>query len=156
MNNINWTQIIVAIVAVYGAILSTITFLYNQKEKIRNLNVVFSNGSIINSSDLGDIMLFITVLNSGSKSAIINVPRIILPDRKTIVFPNPQSNIRFPYKLEEGSKCMIWTDMKGLAKQLCANGYKGKIKLMADVEDGTEKKYVTKKAWRLNIDEWAK
>jgi len=96
-------------------------------------------------------MLFITISNPGNRDVTINVPTILLPDRKTVVFPNPQSNVNFPYKLEEGTECKLWTEMKDLAMQLKENGYCGTIKLRAKVEDGAGQIYKSK-AWEMDLD----
>lgn len=154
MNEIPWTQIVTAVIAIYGAIFSTITFFQNRKDKKKNLKIKFSNGFLTYDVGLSELMLFITVYNIGGKSLLINSPRIVLSDGKSFVFPNPQSDVKFPHKLEEGAKCEVWTEMKALAKELYKNGYKGKIRLMADVSDGTDKKYKTKKAWIFNVDMW--
>lgn len=153
--NVSWTQIVTAIVAVYGAIMSTVTFVVNRRDKKRKLEVKFSNGSLTYGNKLSELMLFINVSNPGNRAVKINVPRIILPDGKTIVFPNPQSDVKFPHLLEEGRKCMVWAEMKYLAKQLKDAGYSGVINLKADVEAETGKRYTSQKTWKLDIEEWA-
>jgi len=155
MEIITWRQIITAVVAVYGAIMATVTFLLRRKEKQRHLKVKFSNGFTPFGQNLGELMLIIEVSNPGYRDVTINVPRIILPDRKSVVFPNPQSDVHFPHKLEEGTKCMVWTEMKELAQNLERNGYTGIIKINADVDDGSGRRYKSMKPWKLNIDKWS-
>ena len=153
---ITWPQIITAIVAVYGAIMATITFFSKRKEKQRRLTVSFSNGFLPSfGAGIGELMLFIEISNPGNRSVVINVPRIILPDGKTVVFPSPKSsNVQFPYKLEEGTNRMVWTEMRDLASQLKENGYQGIVKLKADVKDGAGQKYESKKYWGIDIDKY--
>ena len=75
MDKISWTQIITAIVAVYGAILSTVTFYMNRKEKIRTLKVSFSNGFLtFDNGSISEGMLFINVANPGFKKVVVNIP----------------------------------------------------------------------------------
>ena len=155
MDIITIGEIIVAIVAVYGAIISTITFISRRKEKQRRLEVKLSNGFIMYNYGPGEFMLFIEVLNPGFMDVVINVPSLILPDGKTIVFPNPQSNVNFPFKLQEGMNCKTWTEMKDLAKNLKENGYSGNIKIYAKVEDGAGNIHKSKKPWQLDIDNWS-
>ena len=152
MDIITWDKIIIAIVAIYGAIMSTITFFSKHKEKQRQLKVSFSNGFTPYGDNLGGLMLIITVSNPGFRDVTINVPRLILSDKKTVVFPNPQSDVRFPHKLEEGTKCIVWTEMKELAQNLKRNGYNGVIKIDADVEDGAGQTYKSEKPWELDVD----
>jgi len=153
MENITWPQAITAIVAIYGAIMATVTFFSRRKEKQRRLTVSFSWGWLGHNTTADKPMLFIEVSNPGNRSVTINVPRIILPDGKTLVFPDPQSDVHFPHKLEEGTKCRIWTEIKKLIEQLRSNGYQGVVKLNADVEDGAGQKYKSKKPFEIDIDE---
>jgi len=150
INNFYW--IIPLIVG--GIIVPFIIFLLNHKEKQKNLIVSFSNCVLTYSWGISELMLFITVSNPSNKIVTINIPRILLPDGKTVVFPNPQSDVTFPFKLEERTNCKVWTEMRGLALLLKNNGYKGKINLKADVQDGVGNIYKSKKSWKLNIDEW--
>jgi hypothetical protein len=153
MENVNWSQILTAIVAIYGAILSTMIFTSRRREKQRRLKVNFSNGFLTYAHNLSKAMLFITISNPGNRDVTINVPSISLPDGKPLVFPNPQSNVSFPYKLEEGTECKIWTEIKDLARQLKENWYYGIIRLKAKVEDGSGQIYKSKD-WKINLDNW--
>jgi len=153
MENIDWSQIVTAIVAIYGAILSTVIFTSRRKEKQRRLKVSFSSGFLTYAHDLSEAMLFITISNPGNRDVTVNLPSILLPDRKTVVFPNPQSNVNFPHKLKEGTECKLWTEIKDLAVQLKENGYHDIVKLMAKVEDGTGQIYKSK-AWKIDLDKW--
>jgi hypothetical protein len=155
MDIINWDRIVIAIVAAYGAIMSTITFILRRKEKQRQIKVSLSNGVFPIGQDPSELMLIIEVSNPGIRDVTINVPSIILPDRRSIVFPNPQSNVQFPYKLEEGTKCLVWSEMKNLAQILKRNGFTGIIKINVEVCNDAGRKYKSKKPWKLNIDEWA-
>ena len=155
MEIITLGQVIVAVVAIYGAVISTITFFSRRNEKQRQLKVRFSNGFTIFGQNFSELMLIIEVSNPGFRDVTINVPSLILPDRKPVVFPNPQSNVRFPYKLEEGTKCMVWTEMKDLAQNLKENGYTGILKIDAEVDDGAGRRYKSRKSWKLNIDKWS-
>jgi hypothetical protein len=153
MENIDWSQILTAIFAIYGAILSTVVFVSRLIEKQRRLKLSFSNGFLTNVYGLSGAMLFISISNPGNRGVTINLPSILLPDRKTLVFPNPQSNVNFPHKLEEGTECKLWTEIKDLAIQLKENGYHDIVKLIAKVEDGTGQIYKSK-AWKIDLNKW--
>lgn len=153
MENIDWSKIITALVAIYGAILSTVIFISRHSEKQRKLNINFSTGFLTYTHDLSEVMLFITISNPGNRDVTITLPSILLPDGKTVVFPNPQSEVNFPHRLKEGTKCRMWTDMKDLATQLKENGYRRTIKIKAQIEDGSGRTYKSK-AWKIDLDNW--
>lgn len=155
MDIIIWDRVIIAIVAVYGAIMSTITFISRSKEKQSQLKVEISNGLIGTAgAGVSEVMLFIEIYNSGYRDVTINVPKIILPNRKIVVFPNPLSDVTFPHRLKEGSSCKVWTELKDLAQNLSEHGYTGIIKINADVYDGAGRRHKSSKPWKLDIDEW--
>ena len=78
----NWqviTIIITSIVAVYGAILSTLNTIASLRDKQQYLSVVLNNGFITYGPDAGPLMLFIEIANVGSKVVTINSINIKLP-----------------------------------------------------------------------------
>lgn len=154
----NWPAIITALVAVYGAILSTYTFVTNRREKQRQLLISFSNGFLTYGVDISPPMLFIEVANPGSRTVTVNIPCIKLPDGKSIVFPNPagMSDVTFPHELKEGKSCRLWIEMKELARELVRLGYSDIVKLEAEVRDSVGQVYRSRKPWLLNLQEWAK
>jgi len=149
-------QIIVAVVAVYGAVFSTITFVSRKKEKKRQLEIKFSNGFLMYGQEPGEFVLFVEVSNPGYRDVTINIPSLILPDKKVVAFIDPyQSDVRFPHKLAEGTNCKVWTEMRDLAQNLKEHGYSGIIEINAKVEDGAGNIYRSRKPWKLNVDEWS-
>jgi len=147
----DWIQIVTIFIALYGAVLSTVIFIVKRKENQRQLAIKISNGFLPILDDVGELLLFIEIYNPGNRTVLIQPPWIVLPDRKTLVFPNPQSNVTFPYMLQEGSNCRIWIEMKVLTNQLKREGYTGKIKIKAGVRDGAGKEYISKKTWKINL-----
>lgn len=156
---LDWSKIILTLVAVYGAVLSTYNLIVSRKEKQRQLSVKMSSGLLTygpNNIPGEEAMLFITVANPGNRTVKINIPRIKLPDNKTVIFPTPQSDVTFPYELTEGDSCRIWIEMKLLAKQLIETGYSGSVKLTAEVDDATGRTYKSKESSKLNLTEWGR
>lgn len=150
--NVIWPTIVTAVVAVYGALLSTYNLYVSLREKRRKVSITFSEGLLTYSSGvLDEVMLFITISNPGFRSVSINAPYIKLPDNKTVVFPDPASNVSFPHELKEGKSCMLWTGRDNLAGMLLQKGYAGQIRLLAEVKDETGEVYSSKKAWIMNL-----
>lgn len=150
MSFLDWSQIITAIVAIYGAILSTYIFVINRLDKRRQLSVSWSRGFRTYGPKMSPEMLFITVTNPGDRTVTINTPRIKLPDDSSIVFPIPLSDVNFPHELKEGKNCRIWVEKTILFSDLIKREYSGIIKLVAEVEDGTGKIYKSKK-FKINL-----
>lgn len=143
---------ITAVVALYGAILSTISIIETRKVKQRKVVVKFSSGFVCGLVDPGPFRIFLTASNPGYRSVTLTQPGIILPDGKTIVFLDLQSNVNFPHELLEGKSCTVWVDANEIAQRLRANGFKGEVKLVAFFRDALDTKYISK-LMKFNIDE---
>ena len=98
----------------------------------------------------------VTVSNPGHKAVIINTPKITFPGRDFQVFmPHPQSTVRFPHRLEEGTKCEVWMDLRELANELSKRGCRGKTQLRAEVGSHAGDSYKSK-VFILDVDGWLK
>jgi hypothetical protein len=84
-----WTTIVTALVAVYGAGLSTYTFYLNKKQTQRHLTITFSQGFRTFGARTSNIMLFFTIANPGFKPVVVNDPHLKLPDGSSIYFFPP-------------------------------------------------------------------
>jgi hypothetical protein len=130
----HWAQIITAIVAVYGAVLSTLNLLNVRKEKKRQLLVKMSYGWLTLPRDLSDTKFLIEVANPGYRPVTIQPPYS-----------------RFRHELLEGKSCSSWIEEAAVKRSLKEKGYSGKVKLRAEVDDQTGKKYRAKKALKYDL-----
>ena len=154
MKGIYWTQIVTALVAVYGAIMSTITFLSNRKDKQCKLTIKISDEN--KRPIRGQVfMIVVTVFNSGNRDITIDSPKILFPNGKSIGFPDYDSDENFPHRLVEGTKCTIWVGKERIANYLEEKGFKGIVKFFVEIEDGKGRKYRSKDFWKINTAEWA-
>lgn len=154
---INWPVISIIgnfLFGFYSIGLTLYTVIKSNKEKKRQLSVNVSMGWLpkFHSGELGPDLLLITVTNPGSRKVTVNVPYLELPDGRSIVTPIPLSNVRFPYKLEEGDNCVIWIKMNEIKSTLLKKGYSGVVKLKGKVSDGTGKTYKSKKGRDFNVN----
>ncbi len=150
----DWSIIVTAVVAIYGAILSTYTLIQNRQEKQRRVSVKLSNGFLHYGNDgLSPAMLLLEATNPGDRTVILNTAGLSLPDGKTVAFLNPQSNVSFPHSLAEGNSCIVWTPLKELARQLRQEGYSGKVKLVGFFRDQLGRLYKSK-AFIFDIEGW--
>jgi len=152
-NQITSTEIITAIVAVYGAVLSTIIFIKEQNKHKRYVTIKMSSGFLTYGNDLSDPMLIFEIANPGQKAVTLVGPRIILPDKKNMFFPYIESSMKFPATLEEGKSIQAWIKISDLKSELIRSGYKEKVKLRCCIQDQPGKNYYCKKSLNLDLKE---
>jgi len=150
------SAIITAIVAIYGAALSTYIFITNLRQRRRQLTVTLTKGFRTSAQGLSPPMFIITVANPGNRAVSIDTPYIELPDRATLVWLEPLSDVRFPYELEEGKNCHVWAEIEEVTGELVKKGHSGTVKLTAKVRDRTGKIYSSRKPLTLDLDEESK
>ena len=145
------TALVALLIALYGAVLSTYTLVSSRRDKRRQVKVELSTGFLATGPDLSAAMLFIGISNPGHITVTLNIPGIQLPNRETLVFPDPPSDVRFPHELAPGKGCRVWTPLADLAERLKEKGFSGKVKLVGFCTDavGTTCKG---KSWKLNVD----
>lgn len=151
----DWTNIITAAVALYGAVLSTYMLVSNTREKRRHVKVEIANGFLPRGPELGPPMLLICLTNPGYRSVTIQCPALRLPTGASMVFLEPQSDVRFPHELAEGKNCTVWMEMTSIAQQLVERGITGTVGLVAECSDAVGTTYKSK-AWPFNASEWLK
>ncbi len=148
------TDILVVIVAVYGAILSTYNFLIKFKERISKIKVKLGISLITHTQgNISDAQINISLHNHTTKPVVLNQPELFLPDGRKLILMNLQSESRFPNILEPGHSINSWNDLKSTAQSLKDEGFEGVIKIQAVVKDKLDKKYKSKKM-KLNLNEW--
>jgi len=131
----DWATIVTAVVAIYGAVLSTYALLSKRREKQRQVKVSLSMGLMALPSGECPAVVLIEASNPGDRAVTLTNPGILLPNRSTVVWPRPQSHVQFPYDLPEGKRCTAWTEAGGLAQLLTEHGFSGKIKLVGVSKD---------------------
>ena len=150
-----WTDIAVAIVAIYGAELSTYNLIIKLKERFNTIKVDINVGFLSGSTGVSDTNLIISANNHSSKRVTLQPPYIDLPDNKKMLLMNYQSNITFPYELKPRNNCKVWNNLKRTAQSLKEEGYEGTIKIKGVYKDAIGNKYKSK-ALKLNLEEWSK
>ncbi len=149
------TDVIIAGVALYGAILSTYTLIQNKKEKQRHLKVhiterypLFKQGQVLKPDGI-----IIQMKNPGYKKVTVVDSQIMLSKDQILIFPSPIGNISFPYEIDEGKECVVNIELQKVISGASKLGYSGDVKLRAKVIDGAGDIYISKKALKLNLDE---
>jgi len=166
------SEIVILLIALYGAILSTLVFVFNVKTRVK---VTISYGISTGGQFQDQWYYHIQAVNRGNTTTTLKTPYIFLP--KSRQFPkglkvplvNAYTDVdKFPYVLYPGRSCTVWTGAKKLARTLTYKDertyigpdrpasndtiYKGKIKIRGVYEDTTGKTYKSKKV-PFDIDE---
>lgn len=150
---LSWSDVLTALVAIYGAVLSTIVFIKEQQKNRRQVNLTLTYGFLTFDHGLSDQMLIFQISNPGYKNVTINGPQLRLHDNKSMIFPFPNSNVKFPYTLEEGKSVHTWIELKELIRGLKANGYNGTVKFKAKISDQTGKDFSTNGWTKLDLNQ---
>lgn len=152
----NWDdlqKIIIAILALYGAFISTYNFLIYRRTNRPNIKVILeyssayiSHGFITSRTHSNRTPeLLVKVVNSGSRPVTVSVPFFRLPKRKgKLLCPNPVSNESFPAELTEGKYLMVFFASSKISKAFQDAGFTGIHTLIAYCNDSVEKTYKSK------------
>jgi hypothetical protein len=146
-------EVLTLLIALYGAGLATFTFLQQAKEKRAHVKVTFTIGLLPWPGREMETVILLTASNPGHKKVILNTPGITLPDKKQLIFFEPNSNVRFPYSLEPEASCVVWYNIKAFAEELTSQGFYGKVNLVAYFTDSVGRKHESKNV-TFNIDNW--
>lgn len=127
----DWIPILTAVVAAYGAGLATYTFVLKRKDNSRKIRVKPSFGFLTTANGLSEHMLCLEAMNPGNRSVIVNVPYLLIPGGKSLIFQKPLTNVTFPFELQEGRNCTVWIPIDNVTSTLSGAGYTGTVKLIA-------------------------
>ena len=139
MKSITITEFLTALVALYGAVLSTVIFFRSRKKDLRRVKIELTTGVLTGLPQAGELMLIFSVSNPGFKDVTVTGPQLQMPDGKNVFFPNIGSNVQFPYTLMEGKSFQAWYPLNQLRSDLINAGYSGKIKVTGVIYDQTNK-----------------
>ena len=142
--DITATEIITALVAVYGALLSTYIALREWKGRSPNIKVNLSMGFYYLGASVSDAQVSLDASNPGEKAVSLSSLGLILPDKTRVAFMEDESHVTFPYKILPESSCKVWWDARGLAHGLRSMGFSGELKLVGFYGDEVGRTYESK------------
>jgi len=149
--NISITELLTGIIAIYGAVLSTVIFTKEQQKSKRQIRINMKFGFLTFTNGISPQMLLIEIINPGLKPVTINGPQLRLPDGRSLIMPIPNSNIKFPYELGEGKSVHTWIEVKDLKDTLLNFGYIEQVKIKAVVMDQTGKEFYSRRLLKFNL-----
>ncbi|QJE74434.1 hypothetical protein HHL28_16355 [Aerophototrophica crusticola] len=154
---LSYKDIILLLLALWGAGLSTFNFLkIIQKEK-RKLDVQFRHPSSMNGAHSGCQHLEVKVINNGHRPVTVNQIYILLPHAKKLLTLNDAIpslvDTKLPAKLEDGASAAKCYTYQSIGQALIHEKIK-KVKIYPACEDSTGKIH-RGKALKVNAEELA-
>lgn len=149
----NRPDLLIAIAAIYGAILSTINFIVKIIEKKRKIKVTISIVKMYDQKGYSPSpdLIQVQAVNYGNKDVNLDCIGFILPNNGQIIPKIPNSNISFPCRLKSGENCAFWEEAKVFAKKIKDKNFSGDIKIKGFFKDPMNKTYKSKNM-KFNID----
>lgn len=143
MANINWTDIVLAVVALYGAGLSTYTFIMERRDKRPSLNLRLSYG-VLQYASGGKLGVIFDVSNTGRQLMTVTSIGLRLPSGHTIYEPSLPGTASLPVELQPGQGQKFWMRPYDVAQTLHQHGYAGVQKVRAVCTDAAGREYFSK------------
>ncbi len=145
LGDITWADILTAMVALYGAVLSTIILVREWKAKRPNIRVEVSEGTVQIPLGLwSDQSIFIEARNRGHKAVTLSMVGFILPDGDRWAIPRPLGYVTFPYELMPEKRCMVRTPAQKLATELESMGFPDRVSLIGYYDDEIGRRHQSK------------
>lgn len=144
-------SVIIAVVALYGAVLSTVNYL-SERASLRVKAVL---GYIADNDGVSDLNLFLRAANTGNRPITINsLGYEAVGYDFDLTERNPISHVSFPYEVMPGKCCEVWGPPERLVEPILRKGVTGKVKIRPVVGDQTGKTH-RGSAFEVNPEEWA-
>lgn len=150
LKHLFWTQIITALVALFGLVISIISLVRQIRSEKPKVKIELS------SDPHEQDMIYVAVKNIG------HIP-ILLSDYFLITPQKPQWHLEQlpiivePIRLEPHKQWREWDyriGLRGLASELNMSGFSGNIKIRVAVKEDLTNNTYKSKPYKLNIEEW--
>ena len=140
----DWTQVAIAVVAAYAAIIATLSLYLGWRGGRRRLKVTLSYG-IYGSpgSWASPTQLVYSAANTGSTSVRVNSVALLLPNGRKLIPTNYQGG-PVPNTILPGHSLDIYEDVSQVEVALRREGLTGKLRVKAAFNDATGKIYRSK------------
>jgi len=107
----NWTDVLTAIVAIYGALLATLTYRRQNRLEQKSLRVSLSNGVFTGDLGLGARVLIIEIVNTGKRPVTVTGAGFQTSQGNSlVVFRDASNAIPFPRELSDSQSVRVYYD----------------------------------------------
>ncbi|MGA2158668.1 MAG: hypothetical protein ABSG90_05580 [Dehalococcoidia bacterium] len=147
---ISWAQIaqiVIAIVALYGAVISTYNLVIARSKGKRKIKVQLSYGyfiagaSVVTYPTYSDLSthLIVGIVNIGFRPVTVKQLHFTLPKHnEKLMVRRPQSHVELPHEFTEGEACTFWIELGDIVGGIYSLGYEKPMKLAISALDTTE------------------
>jgi hypothetical protein len=147
-------EIITFVIAVYGAVLSTVAIYLSVRRDRRSLAVRMATTMPTYGSHIGAPMVQIEVTNTGHRDLVADAPQLrVEGDEMVFALTDGPGLADFPKKLSEGERGSVMIAYRNLALSLQHRGHRGKVTLFATCKDSAQNTYRSK-PWAVDVQEW--
>lgn len=136
----DWGTAVTAAVAVYGAGLSTYTFITQRRDNRPRVKVTLSYGALF-LRDRPQIALMIGVSNPGKHNVTVKSVWLQLPNKHRFFMPRLEGTTQLPCELAVGQGQTFWMWPTIVAGELSKQGMTGDVKLSAGATDANGNEY---------------
>jgi len=138
---IDWKWTVTAIVAAYGAGLSTYKAWADRTRDKRQIRVTISPGYLTHGPNLSGEMLILSASNPGHRPVTLTSVGLQLPDKRTMIIPAQEGTAQLPHELNEGNSVTHWMPTREVAAELRRAGFSRKVRLTAFYLDATDDRH---------------
>lgn len=151
---VDWVNILTAVVAVAGLIFSIYNFYASRKDKKPQVEVKVQVGTVSRVNPIPNTFV-VEAINVGYRTVTFVDVGILLPKKEQIVFRgfSITEPIQTSYVLSEGLNVIVGTAAKEIANVLRAKGYSRYVRVIGFYKDTMGIVYKSK-AFRFNVEEW--
>jgi hypothetical protein len=148
-------SIVVAVVAVYGAILSTLNFRAQRRSRRPAVTVKVSNGMFVWGPRLSELQLMIEAVNTGEVPVMLSSFGFRLRDGRSIALINPTMHTvdHFPHELLPHCGVTVGEDFPVIAETLARANIVGRVRLIGFYTDQEGNEYRAEPC-DFDVSEW--
>jgi hypothetical protein len=153
---VNLQEIITLAIAIYGAVLATLTMVMAIRRDRRSLAVRMKTAMFTYDDRLGPRMLEIEVANTGHRELVVDAPQLKISgdERRSIVLMDAHGLRDFPKRLAQGERAAVRIEFRDVAMTLQREGH-AKARIYAVCKDSAGHAHRSK-PWAVDVQEWLK
>lgn len=137
LDSLGLKDIVTFVIAVYGAILSSVVFYRPVLKERRRIVVTLTTAFYTYPQGLGPPMAQIEVTNDGHRPVVVSAPKLLLPNGQYMLLMGADGIGDFPKRLEDGESAGVRMQYDAIADGLREAGYSGNVALWPVCSDST-------------------
>jgi hypothetical protein len=137
----NALALVAAVVAIYGAVLSTLMYVHGKAEKRRTLKVSLKGGILNFGPDAGKYQCAVYVRNAGHLEVSLRSVYLTAGELSIHIPAENSEARRLPYILPAGKGRIFWIRATTVAAGLAEHGVSGMVEITAVAQDGTGREF---------------